>query len=49
MSIENKRKNVLCLHSNGKDVYDFNEFRDIRQFGNNIFSVYISIKQAKDE
>ena len=49
MSIENKRKNALCLHSNGKDVYYFNEFRDIRQFGNNIFNVYVSIKQEKDE
>ena len=34
---------------NTKSFYDFNKFRDIKQFGNDIFNGYISIKQANDE
>ena len=46
ISMENEYKNFLCLHSSGKS-YDFNEFRNIKQFGNNIFNGHISIEQAK--
>ena len=51
MSIETKYKykKSLFLHSNGKDTYDSNDFKDIKQLNNNIFNGRISIKQAKAE
>ena len=48
VSGENKNKKFLCFHSSGTP-YDFNKFRDIKQFGNDIFHGRISIKQANDE
>ena len=38
----------MCSHSNGTP-YNFNDFTDIRQLGNDIFNGHISIKQANDE
>ena len=35
-------------HINGTP-YNFNDFRNIRQLGNDIFNGYISIKQANDD
>ena len=37
------------MSTNGKDTYDFNEFRNIKKFGKNTFNGRISIKQAKAE
>ena len=48
ISRENKYKKYVCFHSNGTPC-DFNRFRDIKQFGNDMFNGHISIKQAKDE
>ena len=45
MNRENKNKK---FHSNGTS-YDFNKFRDINQFANDILHCRISIKQEKDE
>ena len=38
----------MCFHSDGT-VHDFNEFKDIKQLGSDIFYVNISIKEVKDE
>ena len=48
ISRKNKNKKFECFHSNGTP-YDFNKFRDIKQFGNDIFHGCILIKQANDE
>ena len=45
---ENKNKKFVCAHSNGT-LYDFNEFRDITQFGNDICNGCISTEQPNDE
>ena len=38
----------MCAQSNGR-LYDFNGFTRIKDLGNYIYSVRISIKQAKNE
>ena len=48
MSRENEYQKFVCFHSNGT-LNDFNKFRDIKQFENDMFNGHISIKQAKDE
>ena len=48
ISLKNKNKKFVCLHSNGTP-YNFNKFRDIKQLGSDIFNGYIAIKQVNDE
>ena len=48
ISRENKYKKFMCFHSNGTP-YNFNKFRDMKKFGNDIFNGRVSIKQPKDE
>ena len=48
MTKKNKYKKFICIHSNRKP-YDFNKFRDLKQFGNDIFSDTNSIEETKDE
>ena len=45
---ENRNKNFVCTHSNGTQ-YDFNQYIDLNQFGNEIFSDEISIEDARNE
>ena len=45
---ENKSNKFVCFHSNGTP-YDFKNFRDINQFGNDILYSNTSLKQPKDE
>ena len=45
---KNKNKKILCIYSNGTP-YNFNEFRDLKQFENDIFCGIITIKEEKDE
>ena len=45
---ENKNKRFVCTHSDGRQ-YNFNQHRDLNQFGNEICSDEISLNEAKDE
>ena len=45
---ENKNKNFVCTHSDGTQ-YDFNQYRDLNQFGNEIYNGELSINDAKNE
>ena len=42
------KENKNETHSDGRE-YDFNEFRGLKQFGNDIYTGDISIEDAKDE
>ena len=44
----NKNKSFLCIHSDGTQ-YDFNQYRDLNQYGSEIYNGKISIEDAKDE
>ena len=45
---ENRNKSFVCTHSNGTQ-YDFNQYIDLNQFGNDIYSGELSINDAKNE
>ena len=46
---ENENKNFVCTNTNGTQ-YDFNQYRDLNQFGNEIYSHEISLDEAmRDE
>ena len=44
----NKNKNFVFISTNGTQ-YDFNQYRDLNQFGNDIYSDEISLDEARDE
>ena len=48
MAKKNKTKKFICIHTNRKPC-DFNKFRGLKQFGNDIFSGTNLIEEAKDE
>ena len=45
---ENKNKSLVCTHSNGTQ-YDFNRYRDVNQFGNDLYNGELSIDDARNE
>ena len=45
---DNKNKNLVCTNTNGTQ-YDFNQYRDLNQFGNEIYSDEILLDEAKNE
>ena len=45
---ENKNKSLVCIHSNGTK-YDFHKYRDVNQFGNDLYNGELSIDDAKNE
>ena len=45
---DNRNKNFVCTHSNGTQ-YDFNQYRDLNQFGNDICNCELSINDARNE
>ena len=45
---DNKNKSFVCTHSD-EAQYDFNQYRDINQFGRDIYSGELSIKDAENE
>ena len=45
---ENKINKFVCTHSNGTQ-YDFNQYRDLNQFGSEIYKKEISLDEAKNE
>ena len=45
---ENKNKSFVCINKNGTQ-YDFNQYRDLNQFGNKIYSDEIFLDEAKYE
>ena len=45
---DNKDKNFLCIHSNGK-VFNFYKFANLSLFGNKIFNGKTSIEDALKE
>ena len=40
--------NLVCAHSDGKTIYDFNKFKSLEEFMNDVYLRPISIKYAKD-
>ena len=44
----NKSKSFVCTHSDGTQN-DFNQYRVVNQFGNEIYDGKLSIEDAKDE
>ena len=48
VSRENRNKNFVCAHSNGTQ-YDFNQYRDLNQYENDIYNGELSINDAKNE
>ena len=45
---DNKNRNFVCTNTNGTQ-YNFNQYRDLNQFGNEIYSDEISLDEARDE
>ena len=45
---DNEDKNVLCIHSNGKE-FNFYQFDNLNLFGNQIFNAKTSIEDALEE
>ena len=45
---ENKNKSLVCTHSNGTQ-YDFNKYRDVNQFGNDLYNGELLIDDARNE
>ena len=45
---ENKNKKFVCTDSNGAQ-YDFNQYRDVNQFGNELYNEELSIDDAINE
>ena len=45
---ENKNKSLVCTHSNGTK-YDFNKYRDVNQFGNDLYNGELLIDDARNE
>ena len=46
---ENKNKKFVCTNSNGTTNYDFNRYRDLNQFGSEIYNKEITLDEAKNE
>ena len=45
---KNNNKKFVCTHSNGKQ-YHFNHYRDLNQFGNEIYNRERSLDDARNE
>ena len=45
---ENRNKNFVCTHSDATQ-YDFNQYRDLNQFGSEIYNGRLTIKDAENE
>ena len=45
---ENRNKKFVCTHSN-RTQYDFTQYRDINQFGKDIYSDELSIEDPKNQ
>ena len=45
---ENKNKSFVCTSSHGTQ-YDFNQYINLNQFGSEIYSGELSLKEAKDK
>ena len=44
----NRNRNFVCTNTRGEQ-YDFNQYRDLNQFGNEIYSDKITLDEARDE